>query len=126
MRSGLSGMSYILGHLAPFFLMCDQNDLGTHHDPKSPLGDGQPVMVIYDNIPGGIGLSERLFEIDHQLFSSALDTILSCACQEGCPSCVGPAAINMKGGKRETLAIIDSLLGIPPQENCNQGNIWTH
>ncbi len=33
-RSGLAGLAYTLGHLAPFFLMCDAGDLGVHSDPQ--------------------------------------------------------------------------------------------
>ena len=33
MRSGLAGLAYVLGNLAPLFLMCDTGDLGTHVEP---------------------------------------------------------------------------------------------
>ena len=35
MRSGLAGLAFALGHLAPLFLMCDVNDVAVHADPKS-------------------------------------------------------------------------------------------
>ncbi|MFQ5616475.1 MAG: HNH endonuclease, partial [Anaerolineales bacterium] len=60
-RSGLSGLSFVLGHLSPLFLMCDRNDIGVHSDPQSPLAEGRPAVVIYDRVPAGIGFSERVF-----------------------------------------------------------------
>ena len=33
MKSGLAGLVYVLGNLAPLFLMCDTGDLGTHIEP---------------------------------------------------------------------------------------------
>ena len=39
-RSGLAGLGYVLGHLAPLFLMCDSRDVGVHSDPQSPLARG--------------------------------------------------------------------------------------
>lgn len=109
-RSGLAGLGYILHHLAPLFLMCDINDLGTFTEPDSKLAEGQPAVVIFDLIPAGIGLSEKIFQMDRQLIAEAGELIKSCKCEEGCPSCVGPAGENGIGGKKVTLALIDSLL----------------
>ncbi len=113
MRSGLSGLAFALGHLAPLFLMCDVNDVAVHHDPQSPLAAGQPVVVIYDLVPGGIGFSERLFELHDQLISHAHELVAACACAEGCPSCIGPAGEDGRGGKREALAILEKLVNLP-------------
>jgi DEAD/DEAH box helicase domain-containing protein len=109
MRSGLSGLAFALGHLAPLFLMCDVNDVAVHHDPQSPLAAGQPAVVVYDLVPGGIGFSERLFELHDDLIAHAHELVTTCACAEGCPSCVGPAGEEGRGGKREALAILEKL-----------------
>lgn len=109
-RSGLAGLSYILGHLAPFFLMCDTHDIGVHSDPKSPICEYLPTVVIYDQYPDGIGFSQRLYELNTKLISSSLDTVMSCQCTDGCPSCVGPGGENGSGGKSETLAILKELV----------------
>ncbi|MEW5899937.1 MAG: DUF1998 domain-containing protein [Acidobacteriota bacterium] len=53
--------------------------------------DFEPNIFIYDNYPGGIGLSPGLFELEKTLLQHALKTINVCPCQEGCPSCVGPS-----------------------------------
>ena len=45
MRSGLSGLAYVLGNLAPLFLMCDSGDLGTHVEPVENKTFGQPTIV---------------------------------------------------------------------------------
>jgi DEAD/DEAH box helicase domain-containing protein len=110
MRSGLAGLSFALGHLAPLFLMCDARDLGVHFDPKSPLAEGQPAVVIYDQVPAGIGFSERLFELHDELMARAYELVLACECTDGCPSCVGPAGEGGIGGKRETLALLEALV----------------
>ncbi len=109
MRSGLAGLSFALGHLAPLFLMCDARDVGVHSDPKSPLADGRPAVVIYDQVPAGIGFSQRLFELHDELMIRAYELVAACECSDGCPSCVGPAGEGGIGGKRETLAILEAL-----------------
>jgi DEAD/DEAH box helicase domain-containing protein len=108
-RSGLAGLGFVLGHLAPLFLMCESGDLGVHSDPISPLGGGQPTVVLYDQVPAGIGFSQKLFEIHGQLLASARDLVSTCQCSDGCPSCVGPGGELGKGGKQETLAILNAL-----------------
>ncbi|MGA9349722.1 MAG: Zn-binding domain-containing protein, partial [Anaerolineae bacterium] len=109
-RSGLAGLSFALGHLAPLFLMCDACDVGVHSDPQSPLADGRPAVVIYDQVPAGIGFSERLFELHDELMARAYELVAACECTDGCPSCVGPAGEDGLGGKRETLALLESLV----------------
>lgn len=109
-RSGLAGLAYVLNHLAPFFLMCDTGDLGVHYDPQSPITEGEPTVIIYDQIPAGIGLSQNLFELHDELMQRARELVAACACADGCPSCVGPASENGLGCKRETLAILQALV----------------
>ena len=109
MRSGLAGLSFALGHLAPLFLMCDPADLGVHSDPRSPLAGGRPAVAIYDRVPAGIGFSQRLFELHEELMARAYELVVACECVDGCPSCVGPAGEGGIGGKRETLAILDMV-----------------
>jgi DEAD/DEAH box helicase domain-containing protein len=110
MRSGLSGLATALGHLAPLFLMCDPHDVGIHADPKLPLAEDQPGVVIYDMIPAGIGFSERLFELHDTLVRQTTQLVTACPCPTGCPSCVGPAGEAGSGGKQETLAILEGLV----------------
>jgi DEAD/DEAH box helicase domain-containing protein len=109
-RSGLAGLAFVLGHLAPLFLMCDMRDLGVHADPQSPLSEGMPTVVIYDQVPAGIGLSQHLFEVHDELLERARELVSKCECVDGCPSCVGPGGELGMGGKHETMAILSQLV----------------
>lgn len=114
-RSGLAGLSFLLVNLAPLFLMCDPRDLGVHADPQSPLADGKPAVVLYDQVPAGIGFSARLFEVHNELLQRAYEIVSSCQCADGCPSCVGPGGEGGSGGKREATALIKELTkGVVP------------
>lgn len=108
-RSGLAGLGFVLGNLAPLFLMCDTRDLGIHTDPAGAM-NGQPTVVLYDLVPAGIGFSQRLFELHDELIQRAHELVSQCGCDDGCPSCVGPGGENGYGGKAETLAILKELL----------------
>ena len=109
-RSGLSGLAYLLRNLAPLLLMCDFGDLGVLSEVTSPLADGQPAVIVYDNIPGGIGLCDGLYTLQHPLFLEAFQTISTCQCKDGCPACVGPIGEEGYGGKQETIALLEALI----------------
>ncbi len=108
-RSGLAGLAFTLGNLAPLFLMCDIGDLGIHSDPQSSLAESKPAVILYDLIPGGIGLSERLYDIHADLMMRGKELVEACGCEDGCPSCVGPGGEGGSGGKKETLALLKEL-----------------
>ena len=110
MRSGLAGLGYVLSQLAPLFLMCDPADLGLHVDAAGAVF-GAPSIALYDQIPAGIGFSQRLYEIHDELLARALELVSECPCEDGCPSCVGPAGENGIGGKQETIEILKQLTG---------------
>lgn len=116
MRSGLAGLGYVLAQLAPLFLMCDPGDLGRHTDPQAPFTNGQPVVVLYDLVPAGIGFSQKLYEIHNDLLTRALELVTTCPCEDGCPSCIGPAGENGLGGKQETLALLKAMQDTPPTQ----------
>ncbi|MFN2144676.1 MAG: Zn-binding domain-containing protein, partial [Anaerolineales bacterium] len=111
-RSGLSGLAFALGHIAPLFLMCAPNDLGIHYDPQSSLAEGRPVVVIYEEVPAGVGFSQRLFELHDEIMRRTLELVQACECADGCPSCVGPGGEQGAGSKPETLALLRLLNGL--------------
>ncbi len=111
MRSGLSGLSYVLQHMSPLFVMCDVGDLGVQFDPQSSLAEGGPAVVLYDRLPAGIGLCETLFQIHAELMQRCYELVTGCTCQDGCPGCVGPTGENGASGKVETIAILAMLTG---------------
>jgi DEAD/DEAH box helicase domain-containing protein len=50
----------------------------------------QPTLFLYDDYPGGIGLSQPLFERRRSLLTAAIEMIAACGCRDGCPACIGP------------------------------------
>jgi DEAD/DEAH box helicase domain-containing protein len=47
-------------------------------------------VFLYDNYPGGIGLSEPLFTMHEALLDKTRELIGECPCHSGCHSSVGP------------------------------------
>jgi DEAD/DEAH box helicase domain-containing protein len=131
-RDGVVALSHTLGQLAALFLMCDRHDLGVavgdngqgearverglrrvgvHGDDRPVPGpDYEPNVFVYDNYPGGIGLSEPLYRLHSRLLAESRSLIAACPCRDGCPSCVGPAGEAGTRGKEVALALLDAIL----------------
>lgn len=109
-KSGLAGLAYTMQQLAPIFTMCDAKDLGLVWDVKLKLGEGRPTIVLYDQVPAGIGLCSQIYEDHLELLKGCYDLVSQCKCKDGCPSCVGPSGSAEVGGKQETMLLLNLLL----------------
>ena len=69
----------------------------------------EPNLYLFDAYPGGIGFSEPLFRAHTLLVRQTRELISACPCDEGCPSCVGPAGDLAPRAKEAALAILDRL-----------------
>jgi DEAD/DEAH box helicase domain-containing protein len=69
----------------------------------------EPNLYLFDAYPGGIGFSEPLFRTHDLLIQKTRELISSCGCEQGCPSCVGPAGDLAPRAKEAALAILDCL-----------------
>ena len=49
-----------------------------------------PTLFLYDNYPGGIGISTPLYENRTAIVADAQALVRACDCAHGCPSCIGP------------------------------------
>ena len=85
----LVGVGRAIQTIASVLLMGDPRDLGLVTQVRSPHAE-QPTIYLYEAVPGGIGLAERLWQRHDELIQGAVDLIASCGCDGGCPSCTGP------------------------------------
>ena len=128
-QDGMFGLLYALESVASLLLMCDRRDLGATigEGGNQPAGDDswplpmdavrggevreifEPTLYLYDAYPGGIGLSEPLYRIHGLLTQKTRELISGCACEKGCPSCVGPAGEIGEHAKEAALAILKAL-----------------
>lgn len=113
---GFLGAAYAMHYVAALLTMSEPRDLGravgnndaTWFATVGPHGRGQtqvfgtdgmeppdlrhfqPTVFLYDNYPGGIGLSTPLYDRRYEVVQQAYDLVNACACAYGCPACVGP------------------------------------
>jgi len=130
-QSGMFGLLHALESIATLLLMCDRRDLGTAIGERPPA-DGtdtdefaptrmqdalspnakeffEPNLYLFDAYPGGIGFSAPLFHVHALLLQKTRELIIACGCEQGCPSCVGPAGDLAPRAKESALAILDRL-----------------
>ncbi len=137
-QSGMFGLLHALESVATLLLMCDGRDLGTAIGERPPAPDVEgettaltetrdlkatarnpwmsgekefyePNLYLFDAYPGGIGFSEPLFRAHELLVHKTRELIRACPCEQGCPSCVGPAGDLAPRAKEAALAILDHL-----------------
>ena len=109
LQGGMLGIANLMRIAAPFDLMCGPNDLQVIYQVKCPFTD-RPTLILYDNCPGGIGLSDKAFRMRDMILGQCLDNVTSCGCERGCPSCVGPEATVGPRGKKTAAEIIRRML----------------
>jgi DEAD/DEAH box helicase domain-containing protein len=85
----LLGVGRAIQAVAAVLLMVDPRDLGLVSQVRSPH-NGSPTVYLYEAVPGGVGMSERLFQRHDELVAGAADLISGCGCESGCPACTGP------------------------------------
>lgn len=105
LEEGLIGIANLLRHVAPLHVMCDPSDLHVVPQVKAVHSE-KPTIFVYDRYPGGVGLSEKVYEIMEDLLAEAEAIINQCGCESGCPSCVGMEAIG-EDGKQLSLKLIE-------------------
>jgi DEAD/DEAH box helicase domain-containing protein len=131
-QSGMFGLLYALESMASLLLMCDRRDLGAAIGERPPAPGAappaepetgiagnpgpeevkeffEPNLYLYDAYPGGIGFSEPLFRVHDLLLRRTRELIVGCPCDQGCPSCVGPAGEKSERTKEAALAILECL-----------------
>ena len=85
----LLGAGRAIQTVASVLLMVDPRDLGLVAQVRSPHSE-EPTIYLYEAMPGGIGLSERLWQRHDELLEAAAALVAACACDAGCPACTGP------------------------------------
>ena len=130
-QGGMFGLLHAIASIATLLLMCDARDLGVAigERPPSPGSEieweeaaspeavaalaekefFEPNLYLYDAYPGGIGFSQPLYRTHDLLLAKTRELIAACPCENGCPSCVGPAGERGERAKEAALAILDRL-----------------
>ncbi len=81
-------------------------------DIHAPNRRFAPTVFLYDNYPGGIGLSEPLFDMREQIVARAGQMVGACECVHGCPACIGPILASDERGAYSPKLVAGAVLTI--------------
>jgi len=109
----LRGLANIMGKIAPLWVMCDYRDLRSISQVRAPFTE-RPTVYIYENIPGGVGLAEKLYKDWEPMFEACREHVRACMCEAGCPTCVGPPLEVGAAGKDGVVRLLDYMLATAP------------
>ncbi|PRQ07814.1 putative ATP-dependent helicase Lhr [Enhygromyxa salina] len=113
--------AHAIRHVAAMVLMCEVQDLchavtsglpgpegvtawapvglGKPSAEASMLAGGRPTIYLYDDLPGGAGLSTQAHALGRPFFERVLAVVRGCGCAHGCPTCIGTeVALDPLGG----------------------------
>jgi DEAD/DEAH box helicase domain-containing protein len=106
----LLGAGRAIQAIAAILLMGDPRDLGLVTQVRSPHAE-EPTIYLYEAVPGGIGLAERLWQRHDELVRGAAELIAACPCEGGCPACTGPRLEPGVDAKTLALRLLTDLGG---------------
>ncbi|KMK76359.1 DEAD/DEAH box helicase [Alkalihalobacillus pseudalcaliphilus] len=107
LEEGLLGLSQVIRHVAPVFVMCDQSDLHVVPQIKADHSE-QPTIFVYDRYPGGIGLAKQVYKNIDLIVEQVRALIKQCPCDSGCPACVG-SSTNQAHAKTIVLSLLKAI-----------------
>ncbi len=108
----LHGTEHAMIGIMPFHVMCDRRDIGGMSTPNH-LDTLSPTIFIYDGFDGGIGLTEKAYELIHEIVKMTYELVKDCKCTTGCPSCIYSPKCgneNMYLDKNGTITLLEELL----------------
>lgn len=89
-RAGLHAACHAVLNVVPLYVICDSSDLAPECANPHETRYIPERILLYDQHPGGTGLSMRVQPFFNDLLTAALDMLTSCQCtgETGCPNCV--------------------------------------
>ncbi|CAN6470692.1 unnamed protein product [Victoria cruziana] len=90
LRAGLHAASHAILNLVPLYIMSNSSDLGTECANPHESRYFPARLLLYDQQPGGVGISAQVQPVFGDILIAALELIRSCSCfgDKGCPNCV--------------------------------------
>ncbi|XP_059640822.1 uncharacterized protein LOC132282982 isoform X2 [Cornus florida] len=89
-RAGLHAAGHALLNVVPLHIICNSSDLASECANPHDTRYVPERILLYDQHPGGTGISAQVQPLFTKLLTAALELLISCCCSgdTGCPNCV--------------------------------------
>lgn len=104
----IHGFEHLASAMAPLIAECSRNDIGSDWEVLDTAR-----IAVYDGTPGGVGISELLFDGADRWLQACATTALQCECDAGCPGCIiSPSCVTLNEAltKRAVCALAEAIL----------------
>jgi DEAD/DEAH box helicase domain-containing protein len=114
-RAGAHGAEHVLVSLLASVAGSDRSDVSGGFSARHPDTDAVTVFI-YDTAPGGAGFAEAGYDRADTWLDIALDRVVHCSCEAGCPRCCitpGCPVANDDVDKASALALLTAWTELP-------------
>ncbi|XP_026381093.1 uncharacterized protein LOC113275747 isoform X3 [Papaver somniferum] len=118
-RAGLHAASHAVLNVVPLFIQCNSSDMGTECANPHDTRYFPERILLYDQHPGGIGLSAQVQPLFRELLGAALELVTGgcCSMNVGCPNCVQTLSCHEYNEVLDKSAAIMILKGVIETED---------
>ena len=108
LNNHFDGMENAIKNAAMMVTMTERDDIDTGMSNNATVpgyvslesGESEDSEVvslfIYDKYEGGLGYSEKIYELIPEVIDHAIQMVKGCPCEDGCPACVGDYTLSKK------------------------------
>ena len=108
LNNHFEGMEHAIKNAAMMVTMTERDDIDTGMSNNATVqgyvdfadgGTGSQEVVslfIYDKYEGGLGYSEKIYDLIPEILDHAIQMVKGCSCEDGCPACVGDYTLDKK------------------------------
>ena len=108
LNNHFEGLQNAIKNAVMMVTMTERDDINTgmsnnatvqgYVDSGSGESEGHEVvsLFIYDKYEGGLGYSEKIYELIPEVIDHAIQMVKGCSCEDGCPACLGDYTLSKK------------------------------
>lgn len=101
LNNHFEGISHAVKNAAMMVTMTARDDIDAvisegaiRMDEETNMFRQQVSLYIYDRYEGGLGYSEKIYDLVPRIIENAIRMVSGCTCENGCPACVGDYSLD--------------------------------